>query len=338
MKLLTVAIPSYNSEGYMSHAIETLLSGGEEMEIIIVNDGSKDKTAQIADEYAAKYPTIIKAVHQENGGHGQAVNSGLKHATGLYYKVVDSDDWVNEKALQKLLSTIREQIEKEEYIDMYISNYVYERVSEGKQRVVDYDGVIPENRVFGWDEVGHFSQSQFIIMHSVVYRTQMLKDCGLELPKHTFYVDNIFVYTPLPYVKTMYYLNVDLYRYFIGREDQSVNEKVMMGRMDQQLRVTRQMIAQNKVGEIKNKRLQMYMVKYMTIMMTICTVFLIKLGTEEDLKKKRDIWNYLREEDPEMYRMVSRTLLGRAVQMRGPVGRRIIKAGYVISRKVFGFN
>ena len=76
----------------------------------------------------------------------------------------------------------------------------------------------------------------------------------------------------------------------------------------------------------------------MTIMMTICTVFLIKLGTEEDLKKKRDIWNYLREEDPEMYRMVSRTLLGRAVQMRGPVGRRIIKAGYVISRKVFGFN
>lgn len=82
MKLLSVAIPCYNSQEYMSHAIETLLTGGEDMEIIIVNDGSKDNTKEIADEYAKKYPGIIKAIHQENGGHGEAVNTGLKHATG----------------------------------------------------------------------------------------------------------------------------------------------------------------------------------------------------------------------------------------------------------------
>ena len=83
-----------------------------------------------------------------------------------------------------------------------------------------------------------FMIGQYILMHSVIYRTQLLKECGLELPKHTFYVDNIFVYQPLPHVKNMYYLDVNFYRYFIGRTDQSVNESVMIGRIDQQLRVT----------------------------------------------------------------------------------------------------
>ena len=93
MKLLSVAIPCYNSESYMEHCIQTLLTGGEEVEIIIVDDGStKDRTPEIADEYARKYPTICKAIHQENGGHGQAVNTGLKNATGIFFKVVDSDD------------------------------------------------------------------------------------------------------------------------------------------------------------------------------------------------------------------------------------------------------
>ena len=79
-------------------------------------------------------------------------------------------------------------------------------------------------------------------MHSVMYRTKLLRECGLELPKHTFYVDNIFVYHPLPHVKYLYYLNVNFYRYFIGRSDQSVNESVMIGRIDQQLKVNRIMI------------------------------------------------------------------------------------------------
>ena len=96
MKLLSIAVPCYNSEDYMRHCIETLLPGGEDVEIIIVDDGStKDRTAEIADEYAAKYPGIVKAVHQENGGHGEAVNTGLRNATGLYFKVVDSDDWLD---------------------------------------------------------------------------------------------------------------------------------------------------------------------------------------------------------------------------------------------------
>ena len=89
MKLLSIAIPCYNSQDYMESCIESLLVGGEEVEILIVDDGSSDRTAEIADDYARKYPTIVKAIHQENGGHGEAVNAGIRNATGLYFKVVD---------------------------------------------------------------------------------------------------------------------------------------------------------------------------------------------------------------------------------------------------------
>ena len=118
MKLLSIAIPSYNSEAYMRHCIESLLPGGEDVEIIVVNDGSKDGTAAIADEYAEKYPTIVKAVHQENGGHGEAVNAGLRNATGLYYKVVDSDDWVDEEAYLKILNKLSELVKSGNMVDM----------------------------------------------------------------------------------------------------------------------------------------------------------------------------------------------------------------------------
>ena len=137
MKLLSVAIPCYNSESYMRHCIESLLVGGEDVEIIVVNDGSaKDNTAAIADEYAAKYPGIVKAVHQENGGHGSAVNAGIKNATGLYFKVVDSDDWVKQEAYLQILDKLRELAGGDQVLDMLISNYVYEKEGEKRKKVI----------------------------------------------------------------------------------------------------------------------------------------------------------------------------------------------------------
>ena len=233
MKLLTAAIPCYNSAAYMRHAIDTLLSGGEEMEIIIVNDGSTDDTQKIAEEYQERYPSVIKVIHQENGGHGEAVNTGLAGATGLYFKVVDSDDWVNEKALAQVMEVLKNLIADGSSPDLFLANYVYEKVDAKKKKVINYHRALPENRIFTWNELMHFRQSQNILMHSTIYRTKLLKSSGIRLPKHTFYVDNIFVYQPLPYVKTLYYMDVNLYRYYIGRSDQSVNEQVMIKRIDQ---------------------------------------------------------------------------------------------------------
>lgn len=338
MKLLTVAIPCYNSQDYMRHAVETALVGGEDVEILIVNDGSSDDTAKIADELAEKHPSIIRAIHQENGGHGQAVNAGLQNARGLYFKVLDSDDWFDREALLKVLEQLREFVQDGVLVDMLISNYVYEKPSIHKHKAIRYASALPENKVFGWNEVRHFKISQNILMHSVIYRTKMLWECNLELPKHTFYVDNIFVYNPLPSVKVMYYLNVDLYRYFIGRDDQSVNEDIMIGRIDQQLKVNRLMIDAHDLTKIRNKKLRDYMLKYLTMMMTVSSVFLIKEGSEESLKKRAELWNYLKDKNPMMYHLINRYALSRPMQIRGKAGRKMVVWGYKLSRKFYGFS
>ena len=330
MKVLSVAIPCYNSAEYMSHAIDTLLTGGEDIEIIVVDDGStKDNTLEIAKDYEKKFPTIVKAIHQENGGHGQAVNTGLNNATGVFFKVVDSDDWVDTEALSKVMDLMRSVIRGNKSLDMLICNYVYEKVGE-EPSPMRYTNCLPENKFFIWSDVGKIRNSQYILMHSVFYRTSLLKEIGLKLPEHTFYVDNIFVYTPLPYVKTMYYMNVDFYRYFIGREDQSVNEK--------QIKITKILIDSHDLSKIKEPRLKKYMTNYLAMMMTICTVFLIKSGKVENLEKKKEIWRYIKKENPKMNRMIKHTLLGAIMGMPGKGGRKIIVWGYEVARKVYKFN
>lgn len=338
MKLLSVAIPSYNSEEYLGRAVETLLTGGEEIEIIIVNDGSKDDTGKIADAYQEKYPTIIKAIHQENGGHGQAVNTGLKNATGLYFKVVDSDDWVNENSLKNVLKLLRKMYDEKKELDLLIANYVYENANLNKQKAIDYKSAMPIDTIFGWDDLKHFKQSQNILMHSVFYRTQLLRDCNLQLPKHTFYVDNIFVYQPLPYVKTLYYIDENFYRYYIGREDQSVNEKVMMSRIDQQIRVTKLMIESTDIFSVTSKKLRNYMLKYLSVMMMVCSVYLVKIGTKESLDKKKELWDYLKTTKPMMYNKIRHSVLGYSMHLPGHTGHAIIKIGYRISQKIIGFG
>lgn len=339
MKLLSIAVPCYNSESYMRHCIETLLPGGEDVEILIVDDGStKDNTPQIADEYAEKYPTIVKAIHQENGGHGEAVNAGLRHATGLYYKVVDSDDWVDADAYRKMLDKLSELVHGGTLIDMMICNYVYEKQGAKKKKTIRYTTAFPQEQVFGWDDVKHFHLGQYILMHSAIYRTKMLKDCGLELPKHTFYVDNIYVYYPLPHVKTLYYMDVDLYRYFIGRADQSVNEKVMIGRVDQQIRVNKIMIDQYDLRTVQNKKLRKYMSNYLDIMMTVSSIMLIRSGTKEALEKKKDLWQYLKKKDAGLYYRLYFGVFGRAMNIPGKGGRKISVFAYKLANKVMGFN
>ena len=338
MKLLSVTIPCYNSQDYMEHCIETLLTGGEDVEILIVDDGSKDATAEIADRYQKKYPAIIKAIHQENGGHGAAVNTGIANATGLYFKVVDSDDWVDEESYHKILAKLRELVGGSTTLDMFISNFVYEKQGAEHKKVMKYTRMFPENEVFTWSDVRHISKGHYTLMHSVIYRTQLLKDCGLELPRHTFYVDNLVAFIPLPYVKTMYYLDVNFYRYFIGRADQSVNEKVMIGRIDQQIRVNKLMI--DYLGEQKglSKYLRKYMISYLTIIMTVSSVMMMRSGTEENLEKKNDLWRYLKQEDAADYFRIRHGIFGTVMSSKSKPGQKIAVYAYKVAQKLYGFN
>ena len=175
-------------------------------------------------------------------------------------------------------------------------------------------------------------------MHSVIYRTRLLIECGLELPKHTFYVDNIFVYKPLPSVKTMYYLDVDFYRYFIGREDQSVNEKVMIGRIDQQIKVNKMMVDEFNLYKISNRKLRNYMFNYLEIITVISTIMCIRSGTEENLEKKRELWHYIKQKDLRLFHHLRNSILGQFTNLPGKGGRKISVAAYKITQKVVGFN
>ncbi len=338
MKLLSITVPCYNSEAYMEKCIDSLLVGGEDVEIIIVNDGSKDRTGEIADAYAAKYPTIIRAIHQENGGHGEGVNAGIRNATGAFFKVVDSDDWVSKDAYMELLKIMRSSLENNEGLDMLISNFVYDKQGAKHKKVMSYRHVLPKDCYFTWDEVGHFHVAQYILMHSVIYRTELLRECQLELPKHTFYVDNIFIFNPLPYVKKMYYTDVVFYRYFIGRDDQSVNESVMIKRIDQQIRVSKLMIDSFNYDLIPNKRCKKYMENYISIMMTISSAFLVLSKEEENYKKKTELWNYLKTQQPILYKRIKHTLMGWALSLDGAFARTVQRIGYKLFQKIIGFN
>ena len=340
MKLLTIAVPCYNSQDYMSHCIDTLLSGGDDVEIIIINDGSTDSTLEIAREYEERYPAIVKVINQENGGHGAGVNAGLAAADGLYYKVVDSDDWVDEDVLAKILTKIREfsQLEDNEKPDMIVSNFIYDKEGAPHKKVMQYRGMLPENQIFGWDDVKWIMKGHYILMHAVMYRTATLRESGMKLPEHTFYVDNIFVYTPFPYVKKMYYMNELLYHYYIGREDQSVNESVMMGRIDQQIRVNLIMLKACDLSKLENAKLRKYMYNYLEIITVITTILLTRIGTDESERKRKNVWRAIRKVDKALYRKMRTSIMLVGTNLPGKYGKKISVKLYQIANLFYGFN
>ena len=327
----------------MENCVSSLVVGGDEVEVLVVDDGSSDRTAEIADELEAEYPGIVRAIHQPNKGHGGAVNTGIENASGLYFKVVDSDDKVKASAFKTILDKLRENKDAEEKIDLLISNFVYDKEGQAHKKVMEYRKVLPVNRMFSWDEAKRFRKGQYILMHSVIYRTQLLRECGLRLPEHCFYVDNIYVFNPMPSVKNLYYLDVNFYYYFIGRDDQSVNEEVMIGRLDQQSRVNRIMfdffsdsVAE---GRIKMKSpLYRYMYNYLEIITTITSVLAIISDDHQKIAIKDDLWEYLSEKDHELYLKLRRGIFGTVVHLPGRVGKRVVSTGYGIARNIFGFN
>ena len=341
MKLLSIAIPCYNSESCMSHCIESLLPGGDEVEIIIVNDGStKDNTLQVARNFEAKYPGIIKVVDKPNGGHGSAVNYGLKNSTGLYFKVVDSDDWVDEKAYPKILETLRSFSGDENQIDMLLSNFIYDKQGAKHKKTVNFRKVLPVGQIFGWDSAKKFPVAKYILMHSIIYRTQVLKDINFELPEHCFYVDNLFAFIPFPSTKKIFYLDVDFYHYFIGRDDQSVNEKVMIKRIDQQLRVNYIMVQEFKKYEAaadQNPHLKDYMYSYLEGVTGVSSIMCILSKDKELYEKKDKLWQYIKENDLETYKKLKSRIYG-VMHITTPFRNFVSRIVYRVSKKIFGFN
>lgn len=356
-KYLTFVVPCYNSQAYMRRCVDSLLAGGDEVEIIIVNDGSTDDTGKIAQEYAERFPGIVRAVHKENGGHGSGVNAGLALARGIYFKVVDSDDWLDEDGYMELLSELRyycggigngngscgmlpEKTDAGLHPDMIVCNYVYNHLYEGTSRSMGYQNVFPQDGLFGWDEIGHFRPSQYLVMHALIFRTELLRNVGVKLPEHTFYVDNLFACQPLPSVKRIRYMDIDLYQYFIGRDDQSVNEKVLMSRIDQQIKVTKLVSECVDLETVKQEhpKLAVYLCRNISVMLAISSIHLLLIGTEEAYQKREELWQEIRQMNPMLYYRLRFGALSGFTYLPGRLGGLLAIGGYRAAKRIYQFQ
>lgn len=307
MKLITFAVPSYNSQDYLGKCLDSLIVGGEEVEVIVVNDGSTDRTEKIALDYKERYPNIVKVISKENGGHGSGVMAGLKNATGLFYKVVDSDDWLDKDALIKFLSILRLHHEKNTLADLYITNFIYNKVSENKFFIRHFSRHLKDQKFTTWSHVKRFYGAQVLLMHSLTYNTEKLRQSNIDLPNHTFYVDNIYAYKPLPHMDKLYYIDINLYNYFIGRDDQSVNINVFTKRYDQQIRVMKEMVTAYSYDEIKQmkKGLSNYMLHCLSAIMMITILFTVA-GIDNDERRDalKEMWLFIKNFDYKLYRFL----------------------------------
>lgn len=331
-KLLSIVVPSYNSQDYLRRCLDTVVQGGREVEVIIVDDGSTDHTAEIAHEYCGRFPEIVRLKQKENGGHGSAINCGLELAVGTYFKVVDSDDWLDIPAYKELLSKLRSIGQ----VDLIIMNYVYEYFYTGKSYTVRYNNVFPQDQIISWEEMRRFRIDQLMLMHSMVYRTALLRQCGLKLPEHTFYVDNLVAYLPLPFVKSLIYFDCDLYRYFIGRSDQSVNTQMVIKRIDQQLRVTYLMLdAYDVLNDIRHKELRVYMLHHLSMMVAASVVY---INLAEDKDKADRLWNDIRQKDEKLYTALRWNFINICANLSQMVGQRTTWKVLKLAKRIYKFS
>ena len=336
MKLLTVTVPCYNSQDYMEACVESLLTGGERVEIIIIDDGSSDNTGAIADRYAEKYPTIVKAVHQENGGHGEGINQGLRHATGTYFKVVDSDDTVSAD-FPAFLDAL-ESCENQGGVDLMVTNYYYVHSDGVGDRSINYSNVLPEGKIFGWQDTKRFLMHQMLTIHSCTFRRSAMRKWGEALPRKVFYEDNLMVYKTLPHVEKMYYFNADLYRYWIGRPDQSVQQSVMSKRYHHQILVTEKCFYACHLDDIKEPMLKAYLKHELFMMFGISILFTRLNRTAETDAALDKMWENCITFDEKWGRHFRYRSLLWFICLPGPAGQRFANWVYHICNKVVRFN
>lgn len=339
-KTLTFVVPAYNMTEYLERCVMSLIAAkrNDDIEVLIVDDGSSDGTLEMAQKFEARYPGIVRAIHQENRGHGGAVNTGIAAARGMYVKVVDADDWVGPESLEQVMAVLREEADSTEPIDMLVTNYVYDKVGKRNKHVVNFRHAMKAGARLAWNDLGHFGLAEYILMHALTYRTAVVRESGMQLPEHTFYVDFIYAYQPFPWVKTMKYLDTPFYHYFIGRDGQSVQTDVMIRRVDQLRLVNQCMVRATPERDTVPDGLYRYMIHFLAIESSVASVFMILSRDPENYEKKKDMWDDIKAYSPTIYKDVRKKAMSRALNLRGSIGRFVIRKGYFVAEHVVGFN
>jgi glycosyltransferase involved in cell wall biosynthesis len=239
-KVLSIVVPSYNVEHYLAKGLSTYADPRlqDALEVLIVNDGSTDATAEIAQRFVDAWPSLFKLITKENGGHGSAVNTGLAHASGTYFRIIDGDDWAHTDNLVRLIETLRSTS-----ADLVIDVKREVRADSDDSKLFPLPDTIPLDGDLAFTDVCLRAEveSSFMI-HTISARTDFLKEHDLSLLEHTFYVDYEFIVKATCLAQTVRFLNLELCQYQVGSLTQSVNPDVYAERFDDHSRVVEELL------------------------------------------------------------------------------------------------
>lgn len=232
MKLLTITIPSYNTEQFIEKNMKYFLDERlyKKVEILLINDGSTDKTAEKAARYEKKYKNYIRVINKENGGHGSVINRGIREAEGKYFKVIDADDWVSTDNLVKLVSVLEKL-----NADVVVNPYIKVDQQTGKELLIS-SGIVSEiGKEVPFEKL--LKDKVKLALHSVTYKTELLREHELQLTEKCFYEDFQYILYPIPYIKTAVVLKFPVYYYLVGQAAQSVNSANAFKNIDMYIRI-----------------------------------------------------------------------------------------------------
>ncbi len=275
MKILTILIPVYNTEKYIKRCLDSILLKEiiNDIEILVVSDGSKDDSVNIVKEYRRKYPDTIKLIEKENGGHGSTINKGLELATGKYFRVLDSDDWFKCVDFIKFVQKL-----KKETADLVVTNYRQIHVYDQHESIYIYKNLV-ENKVYYFDDIDlNILNGEYFVMATSTYKLDILKNSKLCLLEKTFYVDMQYNIEPIKEVQTFVYYNLDVYRYYIGRKNQSVNIDSFVKNKLSHEKVLKYLIEyykniKSKISKVKRDYLEMILIYLLNTHYTIFCVY-----------------------------------------------------------------
>lgn len=222
-KVLSIIIPMYNMENYIGKCLQSLLDIPteclESIDIIVVNDGSKDQSLRIATSYQKKYPEVIRVIDKENGNYGSCINAGLAKALGTYVKVLDSDDYFSSVGL----SAILEKISSIPVMDMIITDFDIINANDEITNHVSFH--LKKEKCLLFNDI--WKKISDIQMHAIIYRTELFKEINYHQTEGISYTDQEWCYYPMVKIQTVYYVNNVLYKYLLGREGQTMSENVL---------------------------------------------------------------------------------------------------------------
>lgn len=235
MKVLSISIASYNIEKYIRSTLDSFIIPEimQDLEIIVVDDGSKDATAVIAQEYVEKYPGVFVLLSKSNGGYGSTINASCRAAKGKYFKTVDGDDYVEKKGMIELIDYLKSCED-----DIVVTNYSRINDKTGKTLLTSF-GAAAYRKTLSFEEA---YDGQELYMQAIAFKTDILVKANLNITEHCFYTDIEYILTPLPYVKTISFLNVNVYMYRIAVNEQSMSVAGKRKHIDEQEHIFKKML------------------------------------------------------------------------------------------------